>query len=226
MNLPRKICLGVLFVCHGAFAAVPAGLEPNSDERYFCPGLILKLGWKSVAGATAYRVQVSQDIGFHSFALNLETTATHLPFIPKEAGTFVWRVASRDENQKWGEFSSVRPVFCEPEEPSDSLLMPEDQATFKDSKPLKFSWKPVGSSSSYRVVVSSTPDLHAADARVYPAETDHLEIENLPPGDYFWGVYSENVIWQPLFLQPRALSLKKLGQKRLKTPTQLKNWGQ
>lgn len=60
----------------------------------------VRLGWKPVAAAAAYTVQVARDAGFATIATTSEVKdATEHPFAAPEPGEYHWRVTTVDANE-------------------------------------------------------------------------------------------------------------------------------
>lgn len=206
--------------------APPSPTEPGRDERYFCPGLLVRLGWRGPEGATGYRVQVARDLNFQSLVHSAETGATHALFAPAEPRRYFWRVAARAASGGFGDFGPPVPLFCERDVPSEHLIEPADGAELPPHAPVAFSWKPLEGAKGYRVVLSPEPDLHGSAAVARSAPGPSLTIEGLSTRDHYWGVYTDDPVPQPLFLKPRKLTFKRVHAPQIKVPRALKDWGQ
>lgn len=202
----------------------PAPTAPAFDERFFCPGLVVKLAWKPVASASGYRVQVARDAGFQSLLLNAETAVARAPFVARGPSRYYWRVAARNGAGRLSDFSLPRSLLCEAEPPQDALEEPAEDAVIKyyASSKVTFRWSALPKALGYRLVIARGPDLRADDALVIPTEQTTATREGLASGEYWWGVYAEGPSSEPIFLAPRKLVLEKA---RVSTPTRLQQWG-
>jgi hypothetical protein len=203
----------------------PERLDPGADERFFCPGLVVRLAWSQVIGATRYRVQVANEPSFQSLALDTEGAKTHALFMVRKPQRYAWRVAASDESGRWSDFSDPRPIQCEPEAPQEHLLTPLDGATasYYDAPPaIVFSWEPVPGAKAYRLVVAKGADLHSSAVETRMISEPGIEMDGLTAGDYHWGVYVDDAWSTPLFLAPRKLTVK---QSKVRIPASIKHWG-
>jgi hypothetical protein len=204
----------------------PELAEPNSDDRFFCPGLVLRLSWHPASGAAGSVVQIARDPEFRSLVLAEETSLDHILFVPRQAGRFLWRAASRTAEGRVGPFGDPRPLFCEAEAPQDLLVAPHEGEVvryFGQTPKLNFVWKSWPQAQTYRLAVAKTADLRATDAVTRSTREPTLDVDDLEEGEYYWGVWAEDQGDQPLFLAPRKLVL---SRSRVKTPSTLQQWGQ
>ncbi|MGI5862438.1 MAG: hypothetical protein ACOX6T_10335 [Myxococcales bacterium] len=202
----------------------PTLTAPAFDERFFCPGLVVRLAWKPVASASRYHVQVARAPGFQSLLLSAETEVARAPFVARGPGRYYWRVAARKGAGRLSDFSPPRTLLCEAEPPRDALEEPAEDAVIKyyASSRVTFRWSAVPKAQSYRLVIARSPNLGADDALVIPTEQTTVTREGLASGEYWWGVYAEGPSSEPIFLAPRKLVLEKA---RVSTPTRLQQWG-
>jgi len=204
----------------------PEVVEPTGDERFFCPGLVVRLSWKPPPVATASLVQVASDPLFQELSFTAEVGGDHALFVPRAPRRYYWRTATRDADGRAGEYGEAHVLFCEATPPEDLLSTPAEGAViryFGQTPKLYFGWKAVAGAQTYRLVVTKGAQLHGADALVREVHGTGVEIEDVPEGEYVWGVYAEDLGDLPLFLAPRRLVL---SQSRVQTPSTLQQWGQ
>lgn len=210
----------------------PSSTAPGIDARFqLASGLAVRLAWKPVAGASAYRVQVATDLSFQRVVMNqIVLDGTEASFRPKQAGMYAWRVASVDGQHRQGEYGFARRLFCEVTPPRDLLVGPADGAVvrFGDALPrVEFSWEAPGEARPCRVVLAMGPDLLAQSAatEIVPGQRAQLRVP--AAGEYFWGVYQETEAGpRPLFTRPRRLAVRKTTKPRVDVPRTLTRWGE
>ncbi len=208
-----------------ALASGPQPSAPNAEERFFCPGLLLRLAWASVANADAYRLEVSRDASFAAPGdLFAELPSASGVFLARAPGRYSWRVASRvqDHWSSWGPASSF---VCEAAQPEDRLVAPANNASarfYGKSPKLTFSWNAVPGARSYKLVVAPGADLNQPGAMVRVTDKTSVVLTGLPAGEYRWGVFVEDGTARPLHLVPRRFVLV---QQKVKTQDAVKNWG-
>lgn len=203
----------------------PAPLSPEPDERFFCPGLVVRLSWKDVGGAAGYTLQVADEPTFLRPALDVEPSAAHALFVPRAPGRYLWRVAARDARGRLGSFGEPQALFCEAEPPEELLVSPEPFAElhYRGSPPrLSFRWAPSPKAHAYALVIARGGDLRAPSALVKETAETSADVEGLDDGAYFWGVYTADAQRWPLFLSPRPFTL---ARATVKTTEILENWG-
>jgi hypothetical protein len=209
----------------------PPSLEPGIDARFqLVPELNVRLAWKPVPGATAYRVQVARDLSFQRVVVSVSVEGTEVSFAPKEPGMYAWRVASVDGQRRQGEHGFARRLYCEVSPPRDLLVAPADGATvrFVETPPkLEFSWEAPGEARPCRIVLASGPDLLRDSAVTEIVAGQRAELRIPAPGEYRWGVYVETEAGpRPLFSRPRRLVVQKLSRPRAEVPRVLSRWGE
>jgi hypothetical protein len=208
----------------------PASVAPGIDARFqFKPDLTVRLAWKPVAGAQAYRVQVAHDLAFQSVEEAADVTGLDFAFSPKVPGVHVWRVAARDAAGRYGEFGFARRLFAEKDAPRDLLVGPEDGAVLRfvdRPPPIAFSWESAGAARRYRVVVASGPDLLEQKVMATGTQEQRVEMEGLAAGSYYWGVYVDDARSpEPIFVKPRRLTLVKAEKPKVRVPKSISEWG-
>ena len=208
--------------------AAPALTEPLPDGRFHCPGLVVRFAWAAVPGAAAYRFQLAKDPGFQQLMLSEELEGTSRMFVPREAGRYVARVAAKDRAGRWSDASEPRPVYCEATRPEDFLLAPASGASVRFEQkppPVGFSWVAAPSAATYRFVIGKTEQLEASAVIKKTTSEAKIDIDALPEGEYFWGVYLDDALPYPLFVTPRPFALRKAGKAQVTAPKSIKDWG-
>ncbi|HEY6098973.1 MAG TPA: hypothetical protein VIW03_06065 [Anaeromyxobacter sp.] len=208
----------------------PPSVEPGVDARFrWSPDLAIRIAWKPVAGATGYRVQIARDLAFQALERGAEVQGTDETFTPRGEGVYTWRVATRDANGRFGEYGFARRIYCEKEQPRDLLVGPTDGAVvrFLDKPgPVAFTWQSAGDAHSYRVVVAKGRDLLADPVVSRSTPEQRVEIADLVPGEYLWGVYvDDRKVPEPIFVRPRVLVVQKATKPKVKVPRSVGEWG-
>lgn len=195
----------------------PASVDPGVDARFrWRKGLEIRLAWKKVAKASGYRVQVSRSLSFEAVSNTFEVEGTEISFAPPEQGMFAWRVASRDAAGRYGEYGFARRVYCEREPSRDLLVGPADRetVTYSDERPtVTFTWQSAANAKSYRLVVATSPDLLSRAVVNRVTEEQRLEVKDLAPGTYSWGVFvGDGASPAPIFQKPRSLVIQRVAK--------------
>jgi hypothetical protein len=214
----------------------PQSVEPGIDARmHLVPDLVVRLAWKPVPGASAYRVQIARDLSFQRVDRSAIVDGTQLAFSPKEPGMYAWRVASVDGEKRQGEFGFARRVYCEEQPPLDLLVGPADGAVvrYTDALPtVTFTWASSGDVQKYRVVLASGPDLLEERVVSMIVEGQRAQLKLLEAGEYWWGVYQGGIHQdsekppQPIFSKPRRIYVVKVAKPRMDVPRSITRWGE
>jgi hypothetical protein len=187
------------------------------------------LTWAASPEAVRYRVQVAASATFRSLALDTEATETSATFSAQRPGAVWWRVAARDESGRQSPFSAPRRLFFEREPPTDALLEPPAGASygFGDAPPrITFTWAPRTGARAYRLMIARSADLHASPVVSEVVEQPSLQIDRLQPGVWYWGVFVQGQEPEPLFLEARRLTVKKVRGSALVAPKRIRKWGE
>jgi hypothetical protein len=207
----------------------PPSLEPGIDARFqFAPGLAVRLAWKAIEGAKGYRVQVARDLSFQHVEMVRAVEGLDLTFPPPAAGTYVWRVASRDVSGRYGEYGFARRLHCEEQTPRDLLVGPADGSLVKYSEEnvrVSFSWESAGGVSRYWLVVASGPDLIEQRVSGVVVEGQRAALDLPGAGDYWWGVFVDGTDPKPIFVKPRRLIVKQVAKPKVGVPKSISAWG-
>ena len=143
----------------------------------------LRLAWPAVPGATAYRVQLAPDAGFHSFLIDTRSTAAQVEVPAPADGSYWLRVRSIDRFGLEGRDAVRRlaqrllpaaPVLAAP---------PPGASVFGDAARLAWSG-PAGV--GYRVQVARDAAFTEVVLDRNAGAATRLDIGAMPPGQYFW----------------------------------------
>jgi len=154
------------------------------------PVAIPEFTWSAVAGATSYRIQFSQDIGFTT---KIEFTTPHTRFIPTNVGQFsdglwYWRV--RVDAPTAGFYSE--PFAFTKQWASDDnipiLQSPVANAVLDFFNAPAFSWTPVVGAASYRFQVSLNTDFTTFVINIQTLYTTYQPPNKVGNGEYYWRV--------------------------------------
>jgi len=157
------------------------------------PLAVPEFRWQAVKDARLYKIQFSQDVGFASVRLDVNTPNTS--YTPPDAGifsdgTWYWRVRVEDPGPP-GNYStawSFTKQWASPEN-APVLNAPADGAALAFYDDPVFSWQPVMGAASYRFQIASSPD--GFNNPVYNNETlapTHQPAEKRANGTYYWRV--------------------------------------
>lgn len=150
------------------------------------------LEWSSVPGATMYRVELANNIGFNPIKRAYTTPYTSLT--PNthdfDSNTWYWRV--RVEQPKPESSFSSEMLFTRDWATPDTapaLKNPADGATLDFYDSTTFSWEFVSGAAKYRFQIAATSDSFDSPAYTYDTlATAHQPITKLANGTYYWHV--------------------------------------
>lgn len=147
------------------------------------------LSWKSVAGATNYRVQISTDAAFSSTVYNQLTVAnTATPPTDLPDGTLYWRVHGEDSSGNAGPDSEVRSFDKSGLAPPDPIGPANGASlTFPDNPPV-LSWTPVPGAKSYTLQIDDAEDFIGATSFTTPNTSYTLTTPQTPGQTFYWHV--------------------------------------
>jgi len=157
------------------------------------PVAIPEFSWQAVSGATYYRVEISQDIGFSSIPFARTTPLTRFipPYLgegPLSDGLWYWRV--RVEAPVAGTFSTARSFTKQWASPNNKplLISPANSATVEYFDAPSFSWAPVIGAAYYRFQIATSPAFTTIVSDQYPITTTYQPESKLPNATYYWRV--------------------------------------
>jgi len=176
--------------------SIPTPLSPASGTTTtvdnYPPLGIPEFTWTSVEGATLYRIQFSQDIGFTTIPYQATTPHTHYTPTTENFsdGTWYWRVRVESPAPA-GDYST--PVSFTKQWASTgnapALTSPTAGATLDFFDDPAFSWQPVMGAAYYRFQIASSPD--GFNTPLYSIDTlapAHQPVDKRANGTYYWRV--------------------------------------
>ncbi|MEM4235172.1 MAG: hypothetical protein QXU75_08495, partial [Candidatus Methanomethylicaceae archaeon] len=200
--LSLLLALSSLFSAQNVFAvAKPQLIEPTNGATVTAiaeggstlvapPVALPEFRWQAVEGATSYRIQFSQDIGFTN---KIEATTPHTRYIPTNVAQFndgVWYWRVRVDSPTVSEYSD--PYSFTKDWASESnfpvLNNPAEDAELDFFIAPTFSWQPVMGAASYRFQIATNPEFTNPQVNIqtlYTTYQPHLKVAN---GEYYWRV--------------------------------------
>jgi len=154
------------------------------------PVAIPEFIWKSVDGATSYRIQFSQDIGFTT---KIEFTTPHTHYIPTNISQFndgIWYWRVRVEAPTVGSFSETFQFTKDwaSEHNFPVLIQPANEAVLDFFSSPNFSWQPVMGAGAYRFQIASNPDFTNPQINITTIYTTYQPPLKVANGVYYWRV--------------------------------------
>ena len=195
----------------------PASVAPGVDARFqWRKGLEVRLSWKKVARAAGYRVQTSRTLSFETVSGTFETKGTEISFAPEADGLYAWRVASRDDAGRYGEYGFARRLYCDRSRSRDLLVGPADREAVTYTGPgttVTFTWQSAADARAYRLVVAASPRLRPRSVVSRVTKEQRLDVKGLAPGAYYWGVFvGDGPAAKPIFQKPRSLLIQRAAK--------------
>lgn len=173
----------------------PVMLTSPSDKAAGVETSNVRLGWKSLKGATRYQWQFDYDNDFSSvpsgFEGNTEETSVRLPAL--EMGTtYYWRVRASEPvlspwSAKWSFTTSLGKAVVAPE-----LHSPEAGDTGVPCRPI-FQWSAISGAERYELLVSAdvsfgSPVIAKTDDSAVPATAWQSDVDLGYNATYYWKV--------------------------------------
>ena len=148
--------------------------------------------WSAVTGATTYRLQYSQDVGF---AVKQEVTTDNTRYTPIDAsklpdGLWYWRVRVEVPGPP-GAYSAIMTFTKQWAAAANApaLVSPAEGATLDFYDAPAFAWQPVTGAASYRLQIAASPDGFSAPRyNQTTLATTHQPPAKLANGAYYWRV--------------------------------------
>jgi uncharacterized repeat protein (TIGR01451 family) len=153
---------------------------------------IPEFSWQPVLGATKYRLQFSQDVGF---AAKFEYETTNLSYSPTDANKFpdgIWywrvRVEMPAPPSEYSTIMSFTKQWASPDN-APALTDPAADATLDFYDLPAFTWQPVMGAASYRFQIAASADGFASPRYTQIVlGTTHQPLAKLTNGVYYWRV--------------------------------------
>ena len=171
---------GAVFTATGENSTTPAP-----------PVAIPAFSWNQVDGATAYRIQLSQD---QSFSTKIEFTTKLTRFTPTSVlqfndGIWYWRV--KVDFPSPGSAYSITHSFTRQwasDNNKPGLVSPSDGATIEFLDATTFRWTSVLGAAKYRFQVSSSSNFTTLVYNQVVLATIHQPVTKFAEGIYYWRV--------------------------------------
>ncbi len=170
----------------------PANFTTTTVSNY--PPLALPyFQWQPVAGATSYRLQISNQIAFNTVLYEYAGPATkHLPTsigsFPE--GTLYWRVRVESSPSGVGDWQVTPWQFTRDWSTNNvaTLLSPGVAATIEFFEDPIFSWTPVSGAESYLLEIDDSSDCQSPIRTWETVATRYTPSQRLANGNYYWCV--------------------------------------
>lgn len=172
--------------------APPVPLLPAPDLSQL-PALqerpLVRFTLNPLAGATAYRGQVSRDASFEQLVADTRTASTELRIADLPDGDYLLRVRGEDANGLQGLNTEHRfRLKARPEPPLPAA--PAPRAIFSGDR-ADFAWTANPDARSYRLQLSRSEDFATLVQDLRGQTERTLPLAGLAPGVYFWRLASE-----------------------------------
>lgn len=152
--------------------------------------------WDPVEEAVSYRLQLSEKSSFSSIDfdfLDILDSQFSLPSPLENTKSCWWRVAIKNSDAVYGEYSQIRKISIDLSKPQ--LSYPTDDALLTDTTP-SFDWSDVTGAETYWIQISETDDFSSplldikniADSEYTLTIIDRLENKK----EYYWRVALTN----------------------------------
>jgi hypothetical protein len=150
----------------------------------------LQLEWPAVGGAAAYRVQLSPDAEFKSFIVDTESAAPAVDVPAPIDGNYWLRVRSIDNLGLEGQ-DAVRTLVQRllPAPPALAGPLPDANVVGNGAT---FAWTSVVPEARYRLQIARDASFTDLLVERDAGEAAQVDIEQVPPGRYFWRVAGVN----------------------------------
>ncbi len=172
---------------------------PESDPPTGMPDF----AWSAVLEANQYRLQVADNLGFNSPAVDISTwNTTYSPLLSDDFlsdGDWYWRVRVEDPTPtgKWSTVFRFNKAWATPQNKPLLLAPAEGQALAFFDAPA-FSWTAVTGAAAYRFQVAATQDGFGSPLiTVDTLATAYQPPERLTNGAYYWRVIPLGSVDQP-----------------------------
>lgn len=174
----------------GSLTKASAALTPTAPDADETVTGVPFFQWDPQAFAAKYKINVAKnnDTTFTSTNLVVNTTTQLTAYSPTgalPAGTYAWRVARLDADNRQGPWSTTRSFTLAQTAPS--LLSPADGYTSTDNN-LLFTWSAVQGASAYRFQVSTSSSFATLYRNQKTVMTEWAPFELYAGNTYYWRV--------------------------------------
>jgi len=151
------------------------------------------LTWGSISGATSYDIQVDDDSGFGSPAVDETVATTSHTASALVDDTYYWHARAKNTCGE-GPWSAAWNFTIETECPTPnppSLSSPADGDTVSDRTPA-FSWSSVSGATSYRIQVDDSSDFGSPEIDTTTSNASYTPGSDMALDTYYWRVQASN----------------------------------
>lgn len=173
----------------GGAVGVPQPLLPAPtlvDPAKVQDGKTVTFNVAPAPDAGGYRIQIARDADLLDLIRDAREAVPHASFADVPDGTYFVRISAIDANGLEG-----LPRVYAFERRTNELSA--SAAARAGSHEYRFSWRAsrADATTRFRLVLSRYPDLHDPVVDAVDLTDDSLVVSDLPPGDYYWRVVSE-----------------------------------
>lgn len=154
--------------------------------------------WNTASEATEYQVQVDDNSGFTSTAIDLTTTSTDYTAISALTDTtYYWRVRGHNTANGcnvYGSYSASWTVTIDATPPPvPALTAPSNGSSTTDTTPT-FSWNISSGAANYQIQVDNNSNFSSPEIDQTTSGTGYTPVSTLPPGIYYWHVRAQDSV--------------------------------
>ncbi len=153
-------------------------------------GSQLHLQWPAVPGATGYRVQLAPDAEFRAFLVDAEFATPQVDLPAPADGSYWLRARSIDDIGLEGR-DAVKTLVQHQLPPAPTLATPLP-GTDVIGAGAAFTWRGLGPGIRQRLQIARDANFTNLFLERDAGEATHAEVEQVPPGHYFWRVAGVN----------------------------------
>jgi hypothetical protein len=167
--------------------AAPTLRDPADDTRLAdeTPTFL----WRTVTGATQYRIMVDNNADFSSPLINrIRTVLNYTPETGLNDGRYYWRVRSGGAGDSWSGWSAAWSLIIDTRPPAvPTLVRPANGTTIHDATPT-FEWQTSAGASLYQLRMDNNSDFSSPIIQLYTESTSYTRPTPLGDGTYYWRV--------------------------------------
>ncbi|MBD3286356.1 hypothetical protein GF359_07365, partial [candidate division WOR-3 bacterium] len=143
--------------------------------------------WEAVEDAAGYKIEIDDALDFSTLLVSEEVSAAAFtPSTQFEEGTYYWRVATKNEEDEYGDFSITRSFTVAIQIGTPVLVSPANGEEVNQTPSLI--WGGVDDAAGYRVEVSESDDFSTTVIADVVADTAYEVVTELEEGTYYWHV--------------------------------------
>jgi outer membrane protein assembly factor BamB len=173
-------------------------IRPRNDETisYRLNAPIINFRWEKNSLASDYILEISSDPAFKSTAVSLATPLVDLSIDRLQAGTYYWRVKTK--NAGVSSYGGVSPVSrfqinrIAAVNPPALILPPDGKrvsaSMLEKGRSFMFSWTSDNQIRQYDLMIARDTEFRDVAIRVRTSGNFHAVRESLKPGQYYWRV--------------------------------------